>query len=91
MFESSPLIRGEVRDQAGVPIEDARVWVSSGPVATADVAMLTDANGGFLLSVPTVGRYEIACAADGYLSAQQIVNVSSGQAVSIELRLRKAH
>lgn len=90
MSDSGLIIRGEVRDQAGVPIFNARVWISSGPVAVADVAMLTDTDGEFLLSVPAVGRYEIACAADEFHPVRQVMEVSGKDAVSIELRLKKS-
>lgn len=90
MTGSGLLIRGEVRDEAGVPIENARVWISSGPVAFADVAMLTDSTGTFLMSVPAGGQYEIGCAADGYQAVGQVVEVSGKDTVSIELRLRKS-
>ena len=84
------LIRGVVRDPAGDPIESGRVWISSGPVACPDVAILSDSQGGFALSVPTAGAYRIDCAADGYRRDSQVVEVSERETGDVVFSLKKS-
>ena len=90
MTDSGFLIRGTVQDQAGIPIDNARVWISSGPVAIADVAILTDSTGAFLISIPAIGRYEIACAADDHQTTQQVLEVFDKNTAIIEIHLRES-
>ena len=85
------LIYGFVRDEADVPIENARVRILSGPSSLGDVTILTNANGAFLLSFPAIGRYEIACTADGYHQGRQVVDVSGENSLCIDLRLKRAY
>ena len=84
------LIQGLLRNSADGPIEDGHIWIASGPGAFPDVAALSDSNGGFVLSVPATGTYEIVVSADGYHEVRQVVNVPIESAASAEFRLSRS-
>ena len=52
-------VGGVVRDATGAPVPYATVALTAGPVPLPDIAALTDAQGVFVLSVPTPGAYEV--------------------------------
>ncbi len=57
MAKAPILISGVVRDDAGEPVAEARVYFTAAPVSLPDIAALTDARGEFSLSVPVAGTY----------------------------------
>ena len=71
----SSIIHGAVRDRAGVPVAQARVYFVSGPGSYPDIAALTNEDGRFTLSAPSPGAYLIECNADGYTTEVVGVNV----------------
>ena len=83
------VISGKLYGPDGKPVAMARVYFSRGPGNLPDVAVLTDASGGFALSAPSPGTYEIASTADGFDTVKKSVEVHSGQSVQLELRLQR--
>ena len=55
---------GTVLDSAGRPAGGATVMWVQGPVALPDVALLTRADGSFVMSAPVAGRYTLVCRRD---------------------------
>lgn len=90
MQSAELLISGTVCDADGVPLADARVWIAKGPAPTKDVAILTDGEGKFVLSVRAAGDYEVACAADGYQSREVRVHVSPDSGGAADVRLARS-
>ena len=89
MTGNQSVIFGVARDPNGQPVTEARVYFINGPAPFPEIAALTDSSGGFSLSAPAAGIYQIECAADGFASTVVIVNVTSGQDAQVEIRLRK--
>jgi protocatechuate 3,4-dioxygenase beta subunit len=83
---TSQVISGTVRNDAGRPVENARVYLVSGPASFPDIAALTDPDGRFSLSTPTPGQYSIACEADAG-SGLVTVTVADGQETTVEFHL----
>ena len=83
----SKIISGTVRDALRRPVPLARVYFTGGPVALPDVAMLTNDEGAFSLSVPAEGNYQIACAAEGFAPASATVAVQSGREARVQITL----
>jgi hypothetical protein len=84
------LISGVVRDPAGNPVPEARVYFTSGPVPLPEIAALTDAGGQFTLSVPAAGTYGLECNADGFASEAVTVRAKSGEDSRVAVTLKKA-
>jgi hypothetical protein len=82
------VIRGVVRDAAGVPVANVRVLFADGPAPVPDVAALTDAAGMFALSAPAAGTYVLECHAEGFAPARVSVAVPApgGEELSVTLR-----
>jgi hypothetical protein len=68
-------VAGRVLDSAGRPAAGATVMWLSGPVALPDVALLTQADGSFVMSAPVAGHYTLACRRDPDGVARVDVNV----------------
>lgn len=84
------LIRGVVRDPAGSPIPEARVYFLGGPEPFPDIAALTDESGEFTLSAQAPGAYRIECAAEGFSSRLIAVEVGEDEETRLEIRLPPA-
>ena len=80
-------IVGRVRDGAGEPIPDARVYIVTGPGAFPDVAALTGDDGGFTLPAATPGLYRVQAAADGFGTREAAVTVAAGERAACEIVL----
>lgn len=89
MTQKASVITGTVRTTAGQPVEAARVYFISGPVALPEMAILTDDKGNFSLSAPAAGTYELGCTADGFAEARVKVTVAQGQSATVEIQLKK--
>jgi hypothetical protein len=81
-------ISGVVRDTAGSPVPNARLYFVSGPAALPDIATLSDSNGKFSLTAPAAGTYTIECSADNYVAAQLSVSVPSAPEIEFRLTAR---
>lgn len=68
-------VAGTVLDSTGRPAAGATVMWLQGPVPLPDVALLTGADGSFLMSAPVVGAYTLACRRDPDGVARVDVNV----------------
>ena len=90
MAQAPTIISGLVQDHHGRPVVLARVYLISAPVALADVAMLTSADGTFRLAAPAHGHYQIGVSADGYAPASATATVEGGQEVAVRVRLTPA-
>jgi hypothetical protein len=90
MAQAPTIISGLVQDDHGRPVALARVYLISAPVALADVAMLTSADGTFRLAAPAHGRYQIGVSADGYATASATATVKGGQEVAVRVQLTPA-
>jgi hypothetical protein len=81
------LISGVVRDGAGRPVAQARVFLTEGPVSLPDVAALTGLDGRFVLSAPAAGAYVIQGHHQDYAPASVMVDVTQGEDVAVDLNL----
>jgi hypothetical protein len=90
MPQTPGLISGTVRDAAGRPIAEARVYFASGPGSFPDIAALTDVRGTFSLAAPSPGSYEVECATEGYRTTRIGVTVAGGQSVRVDFTLPPA-
>lgn len=88
MADRPHVISGFVRDASGSPVSGARIFLASAPVATPDIAILSDRQGRFSITAPVQGVYQIQCAADGFAPANAAVKVA-GADVTAEIRLKK--
>ena len=75
MTAPTRLIHGTVLDMSGRPVGQARVYVVDAPAAMPDIALLSDPQGGFTLSAPQPGAYEIGASSDIHGSASARVAV----------------
>ncbi|HZL21537.1 MAG TPA: carboxypeptidase-like regulatory domain-containing protein [Polyangia bacterium] len=84
-------VEGQVLDEAGGPLEGARVLVGSGAAADpAGFYALTDAGGHFSVAVPA-GSYRLTASAPGHGSARVSVEVpATGAPAAVEIRLVRA-
>lgn len=82
------LVSGQVTDTKGKPVPLARVYLSSGPTAYTDTAMLSDAKGRFTFAVHTEGSYVLECATDGFLNQQVKFEAKAGKTVSLAITLK---
>jgi len=87
MNPSSILVEASVTDPAGRPVPQARVYVVDAPVALPDVAVLTDANGTFRLSLPAPGTYRIGVSADGHAQQTATVVAAPGPPIALQVTL----
>ena len=89
MERRAGMISGRVTGPVGEPVGGARVYVADAPAPMPDVAILTDAGGGFALDAPAPGRYRIACAAEHYRPASESVDVPAGGGAVMQIRLER--
>lgn len=83
------LITGHVTDPAGRPIAQARVFITEAPVATPDIAALTDDDGAFALTAPAAGDYAVAIAASGFAASTARVTVSQSERAALTVTLQR--
>jgi Carboxypeptidase regulatory-like domain len=81
------LISGAVRDGAGRPVAQARVFFSEGPVSPPDIATLTGTDGRFVLSAPAAGTYVVQGHHEDYGPASVTVDVPQDKDVAVDLNL----
>ena len=81
------VVSGQVLDGQGKPVSGARVFVLKAPGPVPDIALLTGDDGGFSISLPELGRYELACHSDLLGTASAAVDVAdSGAALDLQYR-----
>jgi hypothetical protein len=85
--QTTSVISGVIRDQAGNPVPQARVSFVGGPRELPDIAALTDINGNFALSAPVAGEYVIQVDSDEFVTMRVKFAVESNQGKHIEIRL----
>jgi hypothetical protein len=76
-----------VTDPAGRPIPEAQVFFTAAPVATPDIAALTDDDGAFALSAPSAGEYAVAISAPGFAAATAYVTIAASHDAAIDVTL----
>ena len=81
-------LSGIVLDAAGQPVAGARVYLVGAPGPVPDMAVLTGADGRFVLGAARAGRYEVACSNDAGDSASARVEVEA-RGAAVELRLAR--
>jgi protocatechuate 3,4-dioxygenase beta subunit len=81
-------ISGRVVDADGRAVGGARVMVSEAPGPVPDMAMLTDADGRFVIGAARPGRYTIAAISD-VASGEHSVSVAADAVEGVELRLSR--
>jgi Carboxypeptidase regulatory-like domain len=71
----------------GQPVAGARVYIISAPGAVPDMALLSDAQGRFILPAPLAGRYEIGASSDASGSARvtAVTTLQAGATVVLPL------
>lgn len=83
------VIHGKVTGAGGQAIAQARIYIKHSPVPAPDIAMLTDQQGAFILSVPSSGNYTIGCQADELGSGEATITVNEGQDNLLTIELGK--
>jgi hypothetical protein len=83
-----PVLRGKLLDWQGQPIPAGTVYFLAGPVPLPDIAVRTDASGGFALTVPVPGRYCLGARAAGFAAGELVVDVGHVSEVQVELTLQ---
>jgi hypothetical protein len=79
-------VSGTVLDRMGRPAGGATVMWVQGPVPLPDVALLTQADGSFVMSAPVAGAYTLACRRDPDGVARVDVHVGpQGARVTVRL------
>ncbi|GAA2587630.1 carboxypeptidase-like regulatory domain-containing protein [Actinomadura fulvescens] len=81
------LIKGVVRDRAGRPVPEARVFFTAGPGSFPDMAAVTDEHGAFILTAPSSGDYTVQSQTDDGRAAHATVNVHADDDAQVEMRL----
>jgi len=79
-------ISGRVVDANGRGIAGARVMVTAAPGPVPDMAMLTDADGRFVIGAAVPGRYTVAAHTDA-ATGELAVQASGDPVEGVELRL----
>jgi hypothetical protein len=80
-------LSGTVLDAGGAPLAGVRVMLARAPSATPDIALVTGADGRFLLGAPDPGLYEIAATApDGETRTARVEVGPAGDPPPVELR-----
>lgn len=88
MTKSNPiLIFGEVKDDKGNPISEARISFVEGPIPLTDIAALTDNKGSFVLSAPTTGDYTIEAVSEGLVAKRIRISTGTRHEIRINIEL----
>lgn len=80
-------ISGVVLDPQGKPFPGARVYVTASPAPMPDIAILSGAEGEFILGAGAPGIYRLAASADGYRTAE--AEFDTRRPGAVELRLQQ--
>ena len=83
------LIYGNVKDEKGNPIAEARVSFVGGPVPLTDIAALTDNKGKFVITAPTPGEYTIEVVSEGFSPCRVKISTGDSSESRIEIRLSR--
>jgi hypothetical protein len=85
MAQHPHVVSGVVRDSAGNPVPQARVYFTAGPGPLPEIAALTDASGAFSLTASAAGDYTLECAAEGLAPVSSKISVRSGDETRFDL------
>jgi hypothetical protein len=91
MTNQRVVVSGKVLDALGQTVPGARVFVREAPGAVPDIALLTGDDGRFTLSLPELGRYELACYSDALGTTSAVVEVGVSNAAVILQCLANSH
>jgi protocatechuate 3,4-dioxygenase beta subunit len=80
------LVSGNVLDDAGQPVQGARVFFTQAPVSVPDVAQVTGADGRFSMAAPAPGTYAIEVRAAGGRTRRREIRIGD-ESVSVTLQL----
>lgn len=83
------IISGVISDSDGKPLADAQIYFTESPMPLPDIAMLTDSDGKYSLSVPSAGKYGIGYNAAGFASKKVTVTIGSEQNTTLDVQLKK--
>ncbi len=70
------LIHGVVIDEDEEPVEWASVLFIDGPIPLPDVAVVSNENGGFILTAPVAGSYRILCLAPDRETTELTIDIA---------------
>lgn len=87
MDGAGSLIEGRVHRADGSPVAEARVFITSGPVPTPDIAQLTDQEGRFTLFASAPGSYEIGCHAEGLAPARVEAVADGTDVIQVDIEM----
>ena len=79
-------VRGTVLNAQGKPVAGARLLWQHAPVALPDTAALSQADGGFVLTVPVAGHYTLQCVSDRHGETRVDLDIGPG-GCTVTLRL----
>jgi hypothetical protein len=80
------LVKGRVVDRAGRPVSGAAIYFVAAPAPRPDIAMLSDADGWFVLALEP-GKYVIGARSDPAGAGQTGIDVSDAPEVQAEIVL----
>jgi hypothetical protein len=83
-------VSGVVVDDVGRPLAEAAVAFADSPVPVPDVAVLTGADGRFVLAAPGPGAYTVAVNAPGYPAATADLRVEPGEGTDVQVEISVA-
>ena len=83
------LIYGNVKDEKGNPISEARVSFVEAPVPLTDIAALTDNKGRFVITAPTPGEYTIEVVSEGFDPCRVKISTGDSGESRIEIKLSR--
>jgi hypothetical protein len=80
-------VSGVVTDDAGRPLADVAVAFTRAPVPVPDIAVLTGADGRFVLAAPAPGAYTVAVNAPGHAGRTADLRVDPGGAQEVHVEI----
>lgn len=80
------IIHGQVFDPHGRPESEATIFIVYAPVSMPDIALLTDADGRFILSAPVPGHYILGFHSESWGATQKSIEISGEDELVIEAR-----
>ena len=79
-------IRGQVVDQAGLPLPGVTITVSS-PALQGTRSTTTSENGDFILPFLPAGEYTVMCELEGFQTQKQIIGVAMAETLPMQIKM----